>query len=71
MAQFTTNNPTVLIEFKFKTDLFYFSEIIYSERDFEMPWEWVWECLNNYINFTTVRGQGETRMKEHNNVIKW
>lgn len=31
-----------------------------------MFWEWVWECLNNYINFTTVRGQRKNRMKEHN-----
>lgn len=30
-----------------------------------MSWEWVWECLNNYINSTTVRGQKKNRMKEH------
>ncbi len=30
-----------------------------------MSREWVWECLNNYINFTTVRGQKKNRMKEH------
>lgn len=31
-----------------------------------MPWKWVWESLNNYINFTTVRGQRKNRLKEHN-----
>lgn len=30
-----------------------------------MPWEWVWESLNNYINFIRVRGQRKNRMKEY------